>query len=71
MPKRTNRFQRIVKYLYEQVTPAGGTVTESAMLPETGTGTLREVDILVEYNIAGTQDSDSDRMPRARTCGDH
>jgi hypothetical protein len=53
MPKRTNRFQRIVKYIYEQVTPAGGKVTESAMLPETGTGTLREIDILVEHSIAG------------------
>jgi Restriction endonuclease len=53
MPKRTNRFQRIVRFIYEQVTPAGGTVTESAMLPETGTGTLREVDILIEHSIAG------------------
>jgi hypothetical protein len=53
MPKRTNRFQRIVKYIYAQVTPAGGKVTESAMLPETGTGTLREIDILIEHSIAG------------------
>ena len=53
MPKRTNRFQQIVKYIYEQVTPAGGKVTKSAMLPETATGTLREIDILVEHSIAG------------------
>ena len=52
MPKRSNEFQRLVKYIYEQITPAGGRVRESAMLPEPQFGD-REVDILVEQTVAG------------------
>lgn len=53
MPKRSNEFQRIVKYIYSQVSPAGGRVTESALLREDGTGEQREVDVLIEHNVAG------------------
>jgi hypothetical protein len=53
MPKRTNEFQQIVAYIYSQIAPAGGRVTESAFLRENGTGTEREVDVLIEHSIAG------------------
>jgi hypothetical protein len=54
MPKRTNEFQQIVGYIYSQIAPAGGRVTESAFLPEDGNlGEPREVDVLIEYNLAG------------------
>jgi hypothetical protein len=53
MPKRTNEFQRLVGYIYSQIVPAGGRVTECAFLQETGGGAQREVDILVEHKVAG------------------
>jgi hypothetical protein len=53
MPKRTNEFQQIVAYIYSQVAPAGGRVTESAFLREGGTGEPREVDVLIEHKVAG------------------
>jgi len=53
MPKRTNEFQQIVAYIYSQIVPAGGRVTESAFLQEDGDGAQREVDVLVEHNVAG------------------
>jgi hypothetical protein len=52
VPARTNEFQQIVKYIYDQISP-GATVTESAFLKERD-GTLREVDILIEWKFAGT-----------------
>lgn len=52
MPARSNEFQRIVKYIYEQISD-GATVTESGMLRERD-GTEREVDILIEWKFAGT-----------------
>ena len=53
MPKRTNDFQTLIKHIYEQIVPAGGTVTESGMLRDKDSGDLREVDILVGYKYAG------------------
>lgn len=53
MPKRTNEFQKIVAYIYSQIAPAGGHVTESALIREDGTGAEREVDVLVEHKVAG------------------
>ena len=53
MPARSNEFQKVVKYIYDQVTPIGGRVTESAMLRENPGNTEREVDVLVELNVAG------------------
>ena len=51
MPARTNEFQQIVKYIYDQISP-GATVTESGFLRERD-GTRREVDILIEWKFAG------------------
>lgn len=53
MPKRTNQFQKIVKYIYSQIVPGGGRVTESAMLEESAGGPKREVDVLIECTVAG------------------
>jgi hypothetical protein len=53
MPKRTNVFQQIVAYIYSQIIPAGGKVTESAFLREDEIGEPREIDVLIEHNIAG------------------
>jgi hypothetical protein len=43
MPARSNNFQRVVKYLYDQISN-GATVTESGFLKERD-GTPREVDL--------------------------
>jgi hypothetical protein len=55
MPKRTNEFQNLVEYIYSRVTPIGGKVTECAELVEDGSSTKREIDILIEYKIAGIE----------------
>jgi hypothetical protein len=52
MPKRTNDFQELIATIYEQITPQGGKVSESAMVFDRDTKTLREVDILLEYRYA-------------------
>lgn len=52
MPKRTNDFQELIATVYEQIVPEGGKVTESGMVFDKDAGTLREVDILVEYRYA-------------------
>jgi hypothetical protein len=53
MPRKTNDFQTLIKRIYEQIVPGGGTVTESGMVYDKDAGILREVDILVEYKYAG------------------
>jgi Restriction endonuclease len=53
VPRRTNEFQQFVAYVYSSVAPTGATVTESAMLREGGTGTEREVDVLISHKVAG------------------
>ena len=53
MPKRSNDFQELIKTIYEQIVPDGGSVTESGMVLDKEAGILREVDILVEYKYAG------------------
>jgi hypothetical protein len=53
MPKRTNEFQQVVTYIYSQIVPRGGRVTESALLQESGDGAQREIDILIEYALVG------------------
>jgi hypothetical protein len=45
MPRRTNDFQKLVFQIERQLAPLGAVVEESAMLPERGTGDLREVDV--------------------------
>lgn len=53
MPRRTNDFQKLIKLIYEKITPQDGTVTESGMIRDKDSNELREVDILVEYKYAG------------------
>jgi len=53
MPKRSNRFQRLVYSLQLALQPLGGKVDESVLLRDRGTGTEREVDILAEISAFG------------------
>jgi hypothetical protein len=54
MPARTNEFQEMVALLTNVMREDDSmTVTPSAMLPDIVTGTLREVDICVETQVAG------------------
>jgi hypothetical protein len=52
MPKRSNDFQRMIRRIYSQTRSRGATVTESAVLPERGSGVEREVDVLIEFRTA-------------------
>jgi len=54
MPKRSNDFQQLIKRIYEQLFSTGATITESAMLTELNGGEKREVDILIEVPMPGT-----------------
>lgn len=51
MPKRSNSFQQVVTLLHEQFSDCG-TITESKMLPDSRTGKLREVDIVIEAPVS-------------------
>lgn len=51
MPRRSNRFQRLVTFLEQQLAPSGVRVTPSAMLTEHVGGAKREVDILIESTV--------------------
>ena len=51
MPKRSNAFQQVVALLHEQFSDCG-TITESKMLPDSRTGKLREVDIVIEAPVS-------------------
>lgn len=53
MPKRSNEFQQLIKCVYGQLVPEGASVAESASIKERNNDIEREVDILVEYQIAG------------------
>jgi len=53
MAKRTNDFQSLIKFIYDRITPEGGAVTESAMVFDKDSKTLREVDILIEHKLSG------------------
>jgi hypothetical protein len=53
MPKRTNKFQQLIYHIYEQMAARGARVTESALLQERDGDGVREVDILIEDDIAG------------------
>jgi hypothetical protein len=55
MPKRTNPFQKLVAAVFASMARDGSmSITESAMLPDLN-GTLREIDLLLEATILGTQ----------------
>lgn len=51
MPRRTNRFQRLI-YLIQRKLAASAVVTESKLLNNVRTGTPTEVDIVIEAMIA-------------------
>lgn len=53
MPPRTNLFQQMMTVVYEAISPIGAVITESAMVKERDGVTEREVDILVEHEVAG------------------
>ena len=53
MPKRSNDFQLLIANIYDLLKPLGATLTESAMVRENGDGREREVDVLIEYSVAG------------------
>lgn len=53
MPKRSNDFQKLVKFIYEKISPLGGSVIESGMVLDTDAKLEREVDILIECTVAG------------------
>lgn len=67
MPKRSNDFQRFVKRIYDQLSPAGAKVTESASLPDHGEVGGPEIDVLVEFDMAGA----ARPMRIAIECRDH
>jgi hypothetical protein len=52
MPRRSNRFQRLIT-LINGVLGTDAHVVESAMLPDKIIGELREVDILISTNVSG------------------
>jgi Restriction endonuclease len=51
MPKRCNDFQDLVTLIQEALVPQGAKVTPSAMVPGPNSGTLREIDILIETPV--------------------
>jgi len=51
MPRRSNEFQRLI-FLVKQQVAADCTVTESKMLPDRLSNSLREVDICIERSVA-------------------
>ena len=53
MPKRSNDFQKLVTFIYEKISPLGGSVKESGMVLDVEAQSEREVDILIECNVAG------------------
>ncbi len=52
MPKRSNEFQRLI-FMLKTLKAAESTVTESAMVPDSLTGALVEVDVWIEKQVAG------------------
>lgn len=52
MPARSNAFQRMVRAIHGHVSRVG-TVTESKMLPDKDTGSLVEVDVVIEETVGG------------------
>lgn len=53
MPKRSNKFQRLVLLLQQQLAGSGAVVTESKMMVDRKTGELAEVDVAVEFMANG------------------
>src|SRR3954462_4002534 len=55
MPARSNDFQRMIRAIETQLAPAGAKVEESAMIPDSHDGTLREIDVLITVPIGERQ----------------
>lgn len=53
MPKRSNSFQQLILLLHRELIPAGATITESRLDPDPISGEPREVDIKIDYEVAG------------------
>lgn len=51
MPRRTNTFQELIELIERQLAPTGAHVINSAMVPETLSGNLREIDILIKCTV--------------------
>jgi hypothetical protein len=52
MPQRTNDFQELVARVHRALAPEGAIVTESAMVETSVEGETREIDVLIETNVA-------------------
>jgi hypothetical protein len=63
MPKRSNPFQQVVALLHKQY--VGATVSESKFLADSRTGDLREVDVVIDSDVAGY------RLVTSIECLDH
>ena len=55
MPRRSNPFQRLVRTIYEQLASEGVSVRESVLVREEPEGAEREIDILVESDVADSR----------------
>jgi hypothetical protein len=55
MPKRSNEFQELMHHIYTQMASRDAEVTESALLKERNRDSEREVDILIEDEVAGVK----------------
>ena len=53
MPKRSNNFQGLIHHIYKHTADAKVRVTESAELKERGSDAMREIDVLLEFEMAG------------------
>ncbi|MBA6391482.1 restriction endonuclease [Colwellia sp. BRX10-3] len=51
MPQRTNDFQKLILRIHEILLPNGASLTESKMILDEDSGSVREVDICIETTI--------------------
>lgn len=65
MPKRTNAFQSLIRWIETELAPVGARVTESEELIDLVTGERREVDVLVRAVVG------QHKIALAIECRDH
>lgn len=65
MPKRTNAFQSLIRWIETELAPVGALVTESEELIDLVTGERREVDVLVRAVVG------QHKIALAIECRDH
>jgi hypothetical protein len=51
LPQRTNDFQKLILRIHEILLPDGATLTESKMILDEDSGSIREIDICIETTI--------------------